>query len=93
MYIICRAHLLSDAEHDEHEIKQDGPKGRNVLGADHGERGRKQFGGQSHGLISALLRHPRRVDLHRPFAQKQTAVMHPPHGRQVSASLRRVLLE
>jgi len=85
--------LLSDAEHDEHEIEQDGPERRDILCADHGERGGKQFSRQAHGLVSALLRHTRHVVLHRPFAHKQTAVLHPPHGRQVFAGLSRILLE
>lgn len=86
-------YLLSNAEHDEHEIEQDGPKGRNVFGADHGERGREQFGGQPHGLVAALLRHSRHVVFHRPLAQQQAAVLHPSHGRQVFADLRRILFE
>lgn len=86
-------YLLPDTEHDEHEIKQDGPKRWYVFRADHGERRREQFGGQSHGLISALLRRARHVVLHRPFAQQQAAVLHPPHRRQVFARLGRVLFE
>lgn len=34
-------YLLSNAEHDEHKVEEHGPKGRNVLGTDHGERGRE----------------------------------------------------
>lgn len=88
-----KTYLLSNPEHDEHEIKQDRPERRDVLGADHGERGRKQFGRQAHCLVSALLRHTRHVVLHRPLAQKQTAVLHPSHGRQVFAGLSGILLE
>lgn len=91
--LCLKTYLLSNAEHDEYEIKQDGPERRDVLGADHSERGRKQFGRQAHGLISALLRHPRHVILHRPFAHKQTTVLHPPYGRQMFAGLSRILLE
>lgn len=85
--------LLSDAEHDEDEVEQHGPEGRNVLGTDHGERGREQFGGQTHGLIATFLRHPGYGVLHRSLAEKQAAVLHPSHGRQMFTHLRRVLFE
>lgn len=86
-------YLLPDAEHDKYEIKQDGPERRYVLSTDHGEGGREQFGGQPHGLVPALLRHARHVVLHRPLAQEQAAVLHPPNGRQVLTGLSGILFE
>lgn len=73
-------YLLGDAEEDEGEVEENGPEGRDLLGAEDREGRRHELGGQPQHLVAGLEARldPGPGD---PLAHEERGVRHEALGR------------